>query len=415
MFDFTIGYTITYTINTLCSDTDSIELTVLNQPEATILTPGVICSNEIIETINSLEQGGVWSGSHIHPTDGTIKVQNLGAGFHDFIYSYSGSCPASDTIEIEITPFLAATIEQPRSICEGDQQVQLTALNPNGIWSGIGISDPLIGKFNSTNLSSGVYTIYYQTNGLCNDVDSTYMYINPTPEINFEFDEPTLCLGSEINIMNQSSNIANESFEWFIDDSLASTQANPSFNLTLGGYFLTVHVVNQYGCKIRQSYEEALIVYDTTPLPAPEIIRSTVINDQDVYTEWAPKQNAVNTVKEYVLFKSLDQQSYDYLGTFNALTDSYIDEDVDVFTDNYTYYVVSINQCNVPSSASNISSSVLLGYEKPNEFQTILRWTSYEKWKEGVNRYEVQKLNEYGQWDVIKIVNHNVNNTLLDP
>ena len=134
-----------------------------------------------------------------------------------------------------------------------------------------------------------------------------------------------------------------------------------------------------------------------------------------LYTEWAPKQNAVNTVKEYVLFKSLDQQSYDYLGTFNALTDSYIDEDVDVFTDNYTYYVVSINQCNVPSSASNISSSVLLGYEKPNEFQTILRWTSYEKWKEGVNRYEVQKLNEYGQWDVIKIVNPNVNNTLLDP
>ena len=39
----------------------------------------------------------------------------------------------------------------------------------------------------------------------------------------------------------------------------------------------------------------------------------------------------------------------------------------------------------------------------------------WKKWKEGVNRYEVQKLNEYGQWDVIKIVNHNVNNTLLDP
>ena len=148
---------------------------------------------------------------------------------------------------------------------------------------------------------------------------------------------------------------------------------------------------------------------------SPLLIRSTVINDLDVYTEWAPKQNAVNTVKEYVLFKSKDQETYDYIGTFEPIIDNYIDENVDVFNENYTYYVVSINQCNVPSNASNISSSVLLGYEKPNEFQTILRWTSYEKWKEGVNRYEVQKLNEYGQWDVIKILNHDINNTIVDP
>ena len=234
-------------------------------------------------------------------------------------------------------------------------------------------------------------------------------------ELNFEFKNPTHCIGSTIEVLNNSNNINDESFQWFIDDSLFSHSPNPSFILELGGYNFSVEVINQYGCKTRSNLSESLIVYDTTPLPAPEIIRSTVINDQDVYTEWAPKQNAVNEVKEYVLFKSVDQTSYEYLGTFDISIDNYIDPDVDVFSENYTYYVVSINKCNVPSNASNISSSVLLGYEKPNEFQTILRWSSYENWSKGVNRYEIQKLNEYGQWEVLKVVNPDVNNTLIDP
>ena len=57
---------------------------------------------------------------------------------------------------------------------------------------------------------------------------------------------------------------------------------------------------------------------------------------------------------------------------------------------------------------------MLLGYDKPNDFQTILKWTSYKEWKEGVNRYEIQKLNEYGQWEIFKVVNHDVNQILID-
>ena len=394
---------------------DSIELTVLNQPEATILNPGLICSNETVSTLNSTAQGGIWNGNHINSSTGKINISDLGIGYHNFTYSFSGDCPASDTIEIEINEFLEAQIMQPNSICEGNHVENLISINSNGVWTGVGIADPAIGSFSSAGLSEGVYTITHQTSGQCGDLDSVYVYINPLPTLNYEFEAPNACVGSQINIINNSTNISNESYQWFIDDSLISNNQHPNFSLDLGGYVLSVEITNQFGCKIKHYMEESLVVYDTTPLPAPEIIRSTVINDLDVYTEWAPKQNAVNTVKEYVLFKSKDQETYDYIGTFEPIIDNYIDENVDVFNENYTYYVVSINQCNVPSNASNISSSVLLGYEKPNEFQTILRWTSYEKWKEGVNRYEVQKLNEYGQWDVIKILNHDINNTIVDP
>ena len=171
-------------------------------------------------------------------------------------------------------------------------------------------------------------------------------------------------------------------------------QAKPSTQLELGGYHFSVQVTNQFGCKAKGVIQDNIVVYDTTPLPAPEIIRSTVINDMDVYTEWFPKQTAVNVIKEYVLFKSADQLTYEYLGTLDPEINHFTDIEVDVYNENYTYYVVSINQCNVASMASNISSSVLLGYEKPNEFQTLLRWTSYENWKNGVNRYEIQVFNE---------------------
>ena len=158
-----------------------------------------------------------------------------------------------------------------------------------------------------------------------------------------------------------------------------------------------------------------IIIYDTTALPSPEIIRSTVLEDVDVYTEWYPKELPTNRVKEYVIFKSDGQnEEYEYLATLDNTINYYTDVNVDVFENSYTYYIVSVNECNVTSNASNISSSVLLGYDKPNDFQTILKWTSYQEWKEGVNRYEIQKLNEYGQWEVFKVVNHDVNQILID-
>ena len=189
----------------------------------------------------------------------------------------------------------------------------------------------------------------------------------------------------------------------------------PNFNLPIGTHQFRIHAINEHMCENEISINDDVIIYDTTALPSPEIIRSTVLEDIDVYTEWYPKELSTNRVKEYVIFKSDGQnEEYEYLATLDNTVNHYTDMNVDVFENSYTYYIVSVNECNVTSNASNISSSVLLGYDKPNDFQTILKWTSYQEWKEGVNRYEIQKLNEYGQWEVFKVVNHDVNQILID-
>ena len=410
------NYTINYFIfDGGCSNSDSISLTVIPQAVVEIIDPGLICSNESFITLNTNLTGGDWSGNNINTQSGVLDVNSLGAGTFNYYYTISGDCPAIDSIEIEINQFNDAEIIQPDDICVNDSPIDIQSVSFPGLWSGTGINNPLNGLFHPTGLSAGSYLITFQTYGQCNDVDSINMIINPLPEINFDIDPGSQCIGSNLQIINNSPNIANETYMWFIDDSLFSTHNSPSIQLELGGYHFSVEVTNQFGCIAEGDIEDNIIVYDTTPLPAPEIIRSTVINDMDVYTEWFPKQTAVNVIKEYVLFKSQDQLTYEYLGTLDPEINYFTDIEVDVYNQNYTYYVVSINQCNVASMASNISSSVLLGYEKPNEFQTLLRWTSYENWINGVNRYEIQKLNEFGDWEIIKVVNHDVNQSIIDP
>ena len=160
-------------------------------------------------------------GNSIHSISGEILVSDLNIGYHNYIYSIEGDCPSSDTLEIEITEFLEATVLQPAPICESNQQLFLHALNPGGIWNGIGIENLSVGNFKTNALSAGIYTVTYQTLGLCNDTDSTYVIINPIG-LDFKFKNPTRCIGSTIEVLNNSNNINNESFQWFIDDSLFS-------------------------------------------------------------------------------------------------------------------------------------------------------------------------------------------------
>lgn len=410
------NYTISHIVyNATCSDTDNILLTVLPQSDASINPYGLICSNENSINLLSVNNGGTWSGNNINSNTGEVLISNLYPGYFNYYYNISGDCPSVDSIEIEVVEFLEASIIQQNGICEGySKLLLLDAKNTGGTWSGDGVFNASAGSYNFGSYPSGTYNIIYQTPGLCNDIDTAEISVFPNPEIDFFISQDKPCLGSGINIENNSTNINNETFIWSINDSIYSSEKEPILLLELGSYIISVIVENQYGCKTTQDYYETINVYDTVALPSPEIIRSTVINDMDVYTEWDAKQTFTNIAKEFVLFKSTDQVSYEYITTLESDVNYYTDVDVDVYSENYTYYIVSFNQCDVPSSASNISSSVLLGYDKPNEFQTHLKWTSYEKWKNGVNRYEIQKLNEFGQWEVIKVVNHNVENTIID-
>ena len=90
------NYTISYQINGNCPNSDSIQLTVLHQPEVHITDPGVVCSNQLLLALNSNLSGGSWSGNNIEDQTGKIDVASLGAGTFNYYYNIEGDCPATD-------------------------------------------------------------------------------------------------------------------------------------------------------------------------------------------------------------------------------------------------------------------------------------------------------------------------------
>lgn len=397
-----------------CYDTSEYSIDVHHQPNATISGPTNICDNLITLQLSSADNGGVWSGPSINDS-AIINVSNLGIGSYTYTYEISGFCNDIDSIDIELHQFIEAEIVDPIAVCEGEDSIAVVAMRNTGTWSGLTANYLGDGVFKVDQLDDGTYPIYYTLDGYCPDTDTSYIIINPEPEIDVDLTQVLPCISYPIEIQNNSTNVINETYSWYINDSIYSNESNPIFDLPIGAYKLKIHVVNQFSCENEINISDDVIIYDTSALPSPEIIRSTVLDDIDVYTEWYPKELPTNRVKEYVIFKSNGQnEEYEYLATLDKTVNHYTDINVDVFENSYTYYIVSVNECNVTSNASNISSSVLLGYDKPNDYQTVLKWTSYKEWKEGVNRYEIQKLNKYGEWEIFKVVNHDVNQILID-
>lgn len=397
-----------------CSDTSQYSIVIKHQPNASIIGPSSICDNINSIQLSASDSGGIWTGTSIN-SNGTVDVSNLTTGTHTYTHVISGFCNDSASFDIEVHKFIEAEIIDPQPVCEGTDTVEVSTMKNYGVWSGLTNNHLGNGVFKVDQLDEGSYPVYYTLGTVCPDTDTSFIIINPEPNIDVDITQSLPCISYPIEIQNNSTNSNNENYSWFINDSLYSNEFSPVFNLPIGIHQFKIHAVNQFICENEVLINEEVIIYDTTALPSPEIIRSTVLDDIDVYTEWFPKESPTNKVKEYVVFKSDGQnEEYEYITTLDNTINHYTDENVDVFENSYTYYIVSVNQCNITSNASNISSSVLLGYDKPNDFQTILKWTSYKEWKEGVNRYEIQKLNEYGQWEVFKVVNHDVNQILID-
>lgn len=144
-----------------------------------------------------------------------------------------------------------------------------------------------------------------------------------------------------------------------------------------------------------------------------QIVRSTVINNKSVLTEWLPPVLAPDRVMIYNIYRSTDSINYSFLAAVPVLSQSYIDNSVQVENQNYFYRILAINDCNVEGTNFTNSSSILIQGKWVNE-KTTLTWTKYRQWDSGVNQYVIERLDANGQWKVIKVVDGTINSAILD-
>ena len=77
-----------------------------------------------------------------------------------------------DTEVIIVNSEVDPTINPQPDICESVGTINLTSLNPGGIWAGAGIINPTTGLFDPSFFGPGSYTVVYAIPGFCPTADS---------------------------------------------------------------------------------------------------------------------------------------------------------------------------------------------------------------------------------------------------
>ena len=398
-----------------CRDTGSYQIQIIQNNDATILSPGIICDNLDAITLNTLQSGGIWNGPSINSSSGLVDISILGNGIYDFTYTLSGTCPDEDTLSLEIFDFIQAEINPTAGFCEGLDSIQFSATSSIGYWSGLPYSDSLSGWFISDSLEDGLYDIYYTIDGNCPSGDTLSFTILPKPDINISLSQNLPCVGYQLVVDNLSNNLPNEDFAWYINDSLYYQNFNePYFILDTGFYKVKVIATNQLNCISELILQDSLPVYDTTRLSNAEVIRSTVVANENIYTEWLSEGLPLNPLTNHLVYRSENSNDFELITTLDSSIRSYLDEFVDVVNNQYDYVVVNRNICNTNSTNSNLGNSILLEFDRLDNFRTKLNWNFYNGWIDNPNKYEIQKLNSSGNWELFRTLDNTENEIIIN-
>jgi hypothetical protein len=95
------NHTILFQSNAFCTADATIDINILDLMDATIIATGPFCLSDADYPLQTNTAGGNWSGTGVN-SSGIISPIAIGSGNFNAIYTISGSCGDSDTINIVI-------------------------------------------------------------------------------------------------------------------------------------------------------------------------------------------------------------------------------------------------------------------------------------------------------------------------
>lgn len=144
-------------------------------------------------TISGLP-GGTFAGpTGCNPISGVLDLITMGPGTHTITYTTNGPCPSTSTVNITINNQSVATIDAAGPFCLNDMPVNLTAADAGGTWSGNGIADANLGRFEPLTAGVGSHTITYTIAGGCGDTDTEVIIVNALPSVDIYNSDTIIC------------------------------------------------------------------------------------------------------------------------------------------------------------------------------------------------------------------------------
>ena len=153
------------------------------KPEAAIIDPGSLCSNDAPINLTAATTGGTWLGAGVSST-GVFNPTTAGAGTHTITYNVgTGTCAGTDQIDIIVNPSPTVTITNPGDLCSTDLAFNLTVSPTGGIWSGTGFTDTDAGTFSPAAADIGANNITYELTVLgCTGTDNLTINVFDSPD-----------------------------------------------------------------------------------------------------------------------------------------------------------------------------------------------------------------------------------------
>jgi len=134
-----------------------------------------------------------------------------------------------------------------------------------------------------------------------------------------------------------------------------------------------------------------------------DIVRSTVIENEFVLTEWSEPSAYPEKITGFTLLRSDKPDSgFEPIAELPPFVTQYSDYQTDVMSQSYYYKINVENICN-QNLSTNISTSILLQYQSDGN-NVIINWNEYKGWGQNVEKYIIEKQINDNEWEIIKEV-----------
>ncbi|HSF90520.1 MAG TPA: L-type lectin-domain containing protein, partial [Saprospiraceae bacterium] len=189
----TIGMAGTYYVTVTdafgCTAVTETEVEIDPGPDITIDPPiNPMCENLDPVQLTADPPGGTWSGGEV-TSDGIFDPGYAGVGDHIITYTVSNANGCSNTAEVTINVVLVpeVLIDDPGTLCENANPIQMTGTPPGGIWEG---EITVGGIFDPANAGDGPHLITYTAESADGCLNSADIIIEVVPGLTADI-EPT--------------------------------------------------------------------------------------------------------------------------------------------------------------------------------------------------------------------------------
>jgi hypothetical protein len=332
----TTTYSITITDTLGCTQTKTVQITLIQRPTDSLKLTTPICAGSPFTIFTNVKPTGTytykWTPTNSTATNLTTTIAT--ASSKKYVVTVSkGSCVLKDSITVTIHSAINATVTPHyKAICKGDS-VNLIAAGGNKFsWS------PTTNLTTSTKANTIAFptvTTTYIVTGTdsitgCSDTAKAIVFVNPLPTVNATATPSTVCSGATVTLATTGAS----TYQWTTSpttvtvacSTCSNTTSNPTNTTTSNSTVTyTVKGLSAFGCK-------ATSTVNVVVKPNPIIIISLAPNDSicsgstatltasggaSTYS-WSPATGLNTTSGAIVAASPLTTSYYTVTGTTNG-------------------------------------------------------------------------------------------------